>query len=112
MAIIQSFLNKEGSNGFVGKFFYTEGRLWGDQLEKIPKRIPERNSKISAGEEEAETIQHFLHVFATFKILNHSKAELFKLSKDFPRMPSPAQKLQNFGEPPPPPRSLVRFFSH
>ena len=100
MTIIQSFVNQtENSDGFVGKFFYDEGRLWGDQLEKIPKSSPG---------DEPDTIQHFLHVFATFQILDNSKAELYKLANDFPRMPSPAKKLDDFGGPPQ--RSLVILF--
>ena len=102
MTIIQSFVNQtENSGGFVGKFFYDEGRLWGDQLEKIPK------SDCSPGDG-PDTIQHFLHVFATFQILDHSKAELYKLANDFPRMPSPARKLDDFGGSPQ--RSLVILF--
>ena len=100
MTIIQSFVNQtESSEGFVGKFFYHEGRLWGDQLEKISKNDPG---------DEPDTIQHFLHVFATFQILDHSKAELYKLANEFPRMPSPVKKLDNFGGPPQ--RSLVSYY--
>ena len=99
MTIIQSFVNQtENSIGFVGKFFYSEGRLWGNELEKIP------NNEVSA-EHEPDTIQQFLHSFATFQILDHSRAELFRRANDFPRMPSPPEKLQSFGEPPQ--RSLV-----
>ena len=101
MTIIQSFVNqREGTIGFIGKFFFHEGRLWGDELEKIPE------NGTSAGQE-PDTIQQFLHSFATFQILDHSRAELFKQANDFPRMPSPAEKIQSFGEPPQ--RSLVRI---
>lgn len=96
MTIIQSFISQTENSTFVGKFFYNEGRLWGDQLEKIPN---------NENGEEPDTIQHFLHVFATFQILAQSKADLFKLANELPKNPSPDKKLQSFGEPPQ--RSLI-----